>query len=167
MAQARPKGAPGAPLGAPWDITGAPGEKCKGAPWLGRGPHRQGKGAPPRRTWSSAGCALAQPWDSAGAPERRGLREGAPWLGQAPHCQPTPRTGAVQLRPQGAPLARSSTRLQLSSAHKCACKAVGIYILLVLSGLQSRHGLHRQLLQHAATEASMCTAAYAQLVDGG
>ena len=34
-----------------------------------------------------------------------------------------------------------------------------------LSGLQSRHGLHRQLLQHAATEASMCTAAYAQLVD--
>jgi hypothetical protein len=49
--------------------------KYKGAPWLGRGPHQQGKGAPPRRTWSSAGCALGAPLDSAGAgaPERRDL----------------------------------------------------------------------------------------------
>jgi hypothetical protein len=138
----------------------------KGAPWLGRGPaHRQGTGAPPRRTWSSAGCALDQPWDSAGAPERRGLREGAPWLGQGSHCQPTPRTGAVQLRPQGALLAPSSTRSYSSAKLKCACKAVDIYSFASVSGLQSRHGLHRQLLQHAATKASMCTAAYAQLVD--
>jgi hypothetical protein len=42
---------------------------------------------------------------------------------------------------------------------------VDIYIFASLSGLQSRHGLHRQLVQHASTEASMCTAAYAQLVD--
>jgi hypothetical protein len=123
MVQARPQGAPGAPLGAPW--------------------------------------ALGQPWDSAGVPERRGLREGAPWQGQGSHCQPMPHTGAVQLRPQGAPLAPSSTRQRAHSSAKpkCACKAVDIYIFASLSGLQSRHGLHRQLLQHAATEASMCACA--------
>jgi hypothetical protein len=80
--------------------------KYKGAPWLGRGPyHRQGTaGAPPRRTWSSAGCALGAPWDSAGAPERRGLRGGAPWLGQGSHCaSPHPVAGlyscALKARP--------------------------------------------------------------------
>ena len=59
MAQARPQ-APRrkARLELRWVRPGIlqahPG-KYKGAPWLGRGPHRQGTGAPPRRTWSSAG----------------------------------------------------------------------------------------------------------------
>jgi hypothetical protein len=61
-------------------------ENYKGAPWLGRGPHpHQGKGAPPRRTWSSAGCG--QPWDGASGRRRtrtKGLARRSTLAGPGP-----------------------------------------------------------------------------------
>jgi hypothetical protein len=129
--------------------------KYKGAPWLGRAPHRQGTGAPPRRTWSSAGCALranpgiaqAHPNEGACAKARLGLTRAHT---ASPRFVPGLCSCALKARPSlSALLAHSSAEL------KCACKAVDIYMFASLSGLQSRHGLHRQLLQHAATEAHL------------
>ena len=173
MAQARPQGAPGASLGAPWDNAGAPGgakarlgchqrfssspyRRAQGARWAGltaSGCALCGRKSLPRRTlgWhrrapkpqGAPGAPLGAPWDITGAP------------------------GEVQRRTLARPGPTPAGHGRTPEAH-LELRWVwvsSIYIFASLSGLQSRHGLHRQLLQHAATEASMCTAAYAQLVD--
>jgi hypothetical protein len=79
--QARPQGAPGAPLGAPWDITGAPGEVqrrtlARPGPTPaghGRTPKAQGApGAPLGAPWASPGIAQAHPNEGACAKARLG-----------------------------------------------------------------------------------------------
>jgi hypothetical protein len=87
-----------------------------------------------------SGIAQAHPNEGACAEVRLG------WA-RAHTASPRPVPGlcscALKARPSlSALLAHSSAK------PKCACKAVDIYIFASLSGLQSRHGLHRQLLQH-------------------
>jgi hypothetical protein len=150
-------------LVCPGILQAHPGE-YKGAPWLGRGPAATpaGHGRPTPKAHAPGAplgaCALGAPWDSAGAPKRRGLREGAPWLGQGSHCQPTPCTRAVQLCSLIAQLSPSAPARQLR-------QWISTFLLVYLVYKAGTGCGHRQLLQHAATESSMRTAAYAQLVD--
>jgi hypothetical protein len=130
-----------------------------------RAPHARGAGS---------GAPEGKIWDPRPPPSKMSPKQGPPNEGLDPEAgwararahtaTPRPVPGlcscALKARPSlSALLAHSSAK------PKCACKAVDIYSFASLSGLQSRHELHRQLLQHAVTEASTCTAAYAQLVD--